>query len=246
MIKKAKNGLSFLFGQIFTKPTESANAHGVIVKSVWLFRIFNFLFGLYQIFFGELLIGILIVVSVLFLVAPFVFTRGRISDIPLEIEFFLFIMILFQFVLGETQEFYYNIPHYDNIIHFFFPFLISIIGFTVAYTLYFSGKLKVSIGTMIFFVVVITLGVGAFWEIIEYSNDIFLVPRIAHWNRFQGPSDKAIYDTMNDLVADLLGGIFGAIIASRYIIEAKYNKRLRELIKEIGQQIIGKTKPKKR
>ena len=189
----------------------------------------------------------MIVLCVIFLVAPFVFTIGRISDIPLEIEFFLFIMVVFQFVIGETQGFYNNIAHYDDVIHFFFPFMISVIGFTVAYTLYFSGKLKVSIATMIFFVIVVTVGIGALWEIIEYGNDIFLVPRLENWDRFQGPdAAHAIYDTMNDLTADLLGGIFGAVIASRYIIEAKYNKRLRELVSEIGKQIMGRGKLNKR
>ncbi len=241
MTKKKKGGFINLLSQIFTKPSESSNAHGAIVRSVWLLRIFTFLFGIYQIFFGEMLIGIMIVLCVIFLVAPSIFTRGRITDIPLEIEFFLFIMVVFQYVIGETQGFYRNIVHYDDVIHFFFPFLISVIGFTIAYTLYFSRKLKLSIGTMIFLVIVVTLGIGAFWEIIEYGNDILLVPHLKNWHRFQGSSAAvANSDTMSDLVADLLGGICGAVIASRYIIEAKYNKRLNELFREIMRDFFKK------
>ncbi len=237
MIKKIKSGFIYLFNQIFIKPSDSENAHGAIVNSVWLLRILTFIFGSYQIFFGETLIGVLIIICVLFLIAPFIFTKDRITDIPLEIEFFLFLMVVFQFVIGEAQGFYGSITHYDKIIHFFFPFLLGVIGFTIAYTLYFSGKLKVTIGTMIFFVVAITLGIGAFWEIIEYLNDLILLPRIPRWHRFMAPENRAITDTMSDLIADLLGGIVGAVVASRYIIEAKYNKRLKELIKEIYFQI---------
>lgn len=231
---KIRKWLRNLSGGIFTKPAESQNAPGILVKTVWVLRVSIYIFGLLQIFKGETLLGILIVISVLFIVAPSVFTGSRITDIPLELEFFLFVMVFFQFVVGEAQGFYGALPYYDDIIHFFFPFLISIMGFTIAYSLFFSGKLKVSIGTMIIFVIIVTLGIGAFWEIIEYLSDIYLLPNIDNWHRFQGTNEKnAIYDTMDDLVKDLLGGIVGSIIASRYILEAKYNKRLKELFGEI-------------
>lgn len=242
-LRQIKNGFIYLIRGIFIKPSESANAHEAIVKSVWFLRVASFIFGLYQVFFAETLIGIMIVLSVIFLVAPFVFTRGHIANIPLEIEFFLFIMVVAQFVIGEAQGFYSNIAYYDAVIHFFFPFLISMIGFTIAYTLYFSGKLKVSIATMIFVVIVVTLGIGAFWELVEYANDTFLDPRIENWDRFQGPAkENALYDTMHDLTADLLGGIVGAVIASRYVIEAKYNKRMKELFGEIMRDFFGSKK----
>lgn len=246
MVKKVQSGLSYLISEIFTKPSESPNASKILVKSVWFLRITTFVFGTYQIIAGEKLIGILIVFCVIFLVAPFFITRGHIANIPLEIEFFIFIMVVFQFIIGETQGFYTNIAHYDTVIHFFFPFLISAIGFTIAYTLYFSGKLKVSIATMIFIVILTTMGIGAIWEIIEYGNDIFLVPRIKHWDRFQGTSAaNANYDTMNDLTADLLGGIIGSLIASKYVIEEKYNKRMRELFSEIIRDFFNSKKTKK-
>ncbi len=233
-MKKFKKWLVLVFGDIITKPTESPNASVFLVKTVWVLRIFIYFFGIYQIFLGELHLGILIVTSVLFLVAPSIFTRSKIKDIPLELEFFLFIMVFFQFVAGEAQGLYGSISYYDNIIHFFFPFLISVMGFTIVYSLFFSGKLNVSTGTMIFFVIIVTLGIGAFWEIIEYSSDIYLHPNIKGWDRFQGFDQKdAINDTMTDLINDLLGGIVGALIASRYILEAKFNKRMRELFREI-------------
>lgn len=234
MKKRIKNWLTYIFGTIITKPTESPNASTYLVKIVWFLRIFIYLFGIYQIFLGEKLLGVMIVICVLFLIGPSIFTRKRITDIPLELEFFLFVMVFFQFIVGEAQGFYGSIPYYDNIIHFFFPLFVSVMGFTIAYALYFAGKLKVSIGAMVIFVIIFTLGIGAFWEIIEYGSDTYLVPHIDALHRAQGSGpDSAFEDTMTDLVHDFLGGIVGAIIASRYILEAKYNKRLNELFGEI-------------
>lgn len=245
-MKLIKKWFSYLFGDIITKPSESPNASGFLIKTVWLLRIFIYFFGVYQIFFGIMHLGLLIVISTIFLVAPSIFTRSKILDIPLEMEFFLFIMVFFQFIVGEVNGFYGNIPYYDDIIHFSFPLLISVIGFTMAYSLYFSGKLKVSTGTMIFFVIVVTLGIGAFWEIIEYSSDTYVRPLINNWDRFQGfDKTNAIDDTMTDLINDLLGGIVGAIIASRYVLEAKYNKRMKELFREIVNNFFRSRKENK-
>lgn len=229
-----KKWLKNIGGEIITKPSESKNASQFLINTVWLLRIFIYIFGIYQLFLGETLLGLMIVVSALFLVAPSFFTGNRITDIPLELEFFLFIMVFFQFIVGEAQGFYGSLSYYDNITHFFFPFLISVMGFTIAYALYFSGKLKVSTAAMIFYVILITLGIGAFWEILEYMSDKYLLPNLNNLSRFQGTTpENANADTMDDLVNDLLGGVMGALIASRYILEAKYNKRLRELFGEI-------------
>lgn len=233
-MKRLKRWYKYIFGTLITKPSESPNASAFLIKTVWVLRIFIYLSGIFQLFLGETLLGLMIVICVLFLVAPSFFTRNRITDIPLELEFFLFVMVFFQFIVGEVQGLYGSVPYYDNITHFFFPFLISVMGFTIAYALYFTGKLKVKTSTMIIFVIVVTLGIGAFWEILEYYADQILVGRIPGWHRAQGhDAASGFEDTMSDLVHDLLGGVVGSLVASRYILEAKYNKRLRELFGEI-------------
>lgn len=241
-----KDGFKFILSEIFVKPKESKNASTFVVKMVWFLRIAIFLMGFVQIFRGEAYLGILIIISVLFIVTPSFFTRSSITDIPLEIEFFLFIIVFFQFIVGEAQGFYGKLPFYDNLTHFFFPFLVSVIGFTSAYSLYVSGRLKVSIRMMIFIMIVFTLGIGAFWELLEFSSDQFLLPHINDWHRFQGSNEKtANFDTMTDLSADFLGGIVGSIVASRYLIERKYKKRIRELFMEITRGFFRRRKAKK-
>lgn len=235
-----KEGFLYILREIFRKPTEGPNASGVLIKIVWFLRISLFIFGLLEIFTGEKLLGLAILLSVLFLIAPSFFTRSRITDIPLEIEFLLFIIVFFHLIVGGTEDFYGKISYYDNILHFIFPFIISVIGFTITYALFKAGKLRVSTISMIMIVIIVTLGIGAIWEIIEYGNDQLLLPHIDEWQRAQGSSPAdANQDTMTDLVNDLLGGVVGAIVASRYVLEAKYNKRLRELLQEIAKHFFG-------
>jgi ABC-type Fe3+-siderophore transport system permease subunit len=229
-----RKGFSYIFKEIFSKPVESPNVSPTLIKIVWGIRIFTFIFGLLEIATGQVHIGVIILICVLLLVVPSFFTQSRVNDIPIEIEFLLFIIIFFQYIVGEAQGLYGSIEYYDDITHFLFPFIISVIGFTVAYALFKAGKLKVSTGAMILIVIIITLGIGAIWEIIEYANDRLLVPHIDGWKRVQGTNPaNANEDTMTDLIHDLLGGVAGALIASRYILEAKYNKRFNELLKEI-------------
>lgn len=168
--------------------------------------------------------------------------KNRFSDIPLEIEFILFCAVLLHFIVGEAHDFYTEVPYYDKFVHIMLPFLIGYTGFVIKYTMYFSKRLIVSPRTMVLAVIIITMGIGAIWEIIEYSSDLFLYPVIPGWHKFQGSiAEDSFHDTMNDLVADLIGGIFGAILAFKYTWNKdEKSPRLRELLTEISNQLFRK------
>ncbi len=223
----------------FAKPDESKNASEFFVLGLWLLRILTFAFGFYQLAFGERFIGIAIVIAATFLVSPSIFTQNKITDVPLEIEFVLFVMVLIQFIIGEVHNFYDTVPYYDKFVHFFLPFFISFIGFAISFSLYSSGKLKVATGTMIVITILITVGIGALWEIVEYSNDQFLVHITPGDHKAQGSlTEDPLHDTMNDLIADALGGVVGSIIAARYVFhKGAKSKRRNELIAEISEQL---------
>lgn len=221
------------------KPNESKNASEFFVLGLWLLRILTFAFGFYQLFLGERFIGIAIVIAATFLVSPSIFTKNQITDIPLELEFVLFVMVALQYIIGEVHNFYDTVPYYDKFVHFILPFFISFIGFAITYTLYASGKLKVAVGTMIVITILITVGLGALWEIVEYLNDQFLVHLTPGDHKAQGSlTEDPLHDTMNDLIADALGGVVGALIASRYVFhKGAKSKRKNELIAEISKQL---------
>lgn len=203
-------------------------------------RIIAIIAGLYQIFFGELVIGIYIVLAIAAIMLPGIFTRNYIRSVPLQLELIFSCMIMVSLVIGETLNFYQLIPYYDKFVHFSLPFFVGLLGFLFAYTMHQTGKLKITNGLLIIIIVLITMGIGATWEIIEYVTDNFINPYVHIFEKLQGSSTESpLVDTMNDLIFDMLGGIFGAILGLRYIKSEGNNKnsRLKELVGEISKNV---------
>jgi len=205
-----------------------------------ILEVLIFTSGLYQTFFGEQAIGLLILLTWSLIVFPQFFSRDRIKYIPIEIEILLFFMVLFQFVVGEARDWYTNVPYYDKFVHFMLPMFIGLIGFLIIYTLYLNKKLIATKTTMVVLIVLVTLGVGAAWELVEYASDEILYPRIEGWHHFQGSlTEDALHDTMNDLIMDTLGALTGALLGLYFITrsERRAGKRLSELTEEVYDQL---------
>jgi uncharacterized membrane protein YjdF len=201
--------------------------------------------GIYQTFFGELAIGLLTLLSLAVITIPGFFTKNFIKKFPIEIEILLFIMVMLQFVLGEARDFYTNVPYYDKIVHYMIPMFLGIIGFLVLYTLHMTGKLQTSITVMMILITLITLGIGAAWEILEYASDVLIAPRIPGWHHFQGNAQQdALTDTMTDLIYDTLGAVFGSLLGL-WLLGKKIGTRRRSLINEIDNMMYKNQKAAK-
>jgi len=210
------------------------------VKLAWGLRAMILASGLFQTFFGETTIGILILLSLFMITIPGFFTKQKITHIPLEIELLLFTMVIIQFIIGEANDFYTNVPYYDKFVHYMIPMFLGLIGFIVVYTMHKMGKIETSKGVMVLLIFFVTLGIGALWEIFEYLSDEILYPRIDGWHHFQGSlTEDALHDTMNDLILDSLGAIVGATLGLVFISKAekKHSTRLGEIVEEIAEQL---------
>lgn len=200
-------------------------------KQVLFLRIIVLLTGIYQLV-HEPLVGVAIMLALVAISFPGLVTRNYIKALPIEFELILFIMVLLQLIVGETLNFYDYVPYYDKLVHFSLPFFLGFIAAMIAYTMYVTGSLRAKpIPTMII-VIFITLGIGALWEIIEYLSDVFLGTYL------QGSlTSPPLVDTMNDLIIDTLGGIFGSLLAVFYIRRESSDKksRLHSLIQEIAK-----------
>jgi uncharacterized membrane protein YjdF len=122
------------------------------------------------------------------------------------------------------------VPYYDKLVHFTLPLFLGYISSMLAYTMYVTGNLRMTAAPAFFIIILVTLGIGAVWEIVEYLWDTFFGTYL------QGSlTASPLVDTMNDLIVDTLGGVFGAILAMRYIRAEAGNTdgRLPQLTKEI-------------
>ena len=133
---------------------------------------------------------------------------------------------------------------YDRFIHFSLPMFVGFISFLIAYTLHEMGAMRISTLPLMMAIVFMTLGVGAFWEILEYLSDTILHTHFSFIPHLQGSAvESAHVDTMRDLIVDFLGGIIGALLGLRYINSKSSNvkARLLRIVKEVGAnfRIIG-------
>lgn len=196
--------------------------------------------GLYQIIFGEFVIGLMIMVALGAILLPSLFSRGRIKTMPLEFELIFFTMIMLQFVIGETLNFYDNVPYYDKLVHFSLPFFLGLISFLFAYTMQAAGKLEMSNSVLIIVLVFFSLGIGALWEIMEYASDVLLLPHFPQIGNLQGSlTASPLVDTMNDLIADTLGAFFGAFLGLRYMGKHRNDASSKRLVDEIANNLFS-------
>jgi hypothetical protein len=188
----------------------------IILTALAQFARGQFMFGL----------GALVVAGIALI--PAISAKSRQVNFPVEIEIPLFLILVVHLTLGLLLDFYNRFDHYDKFIHYGNSVLIAYIGFLVVYAMYFTGRLKASPLMMGFVILAITLGVGAFWEIIEYSSDQLLYEKLASVQKQQGsPTMGGLDDTMWDLILDFGGGIVGAIFGALYVRWSKKTGRRR-------------------
>jgi hypothetical protein len=85
-----------------------------------------------------------------------------------------------------------------------------------------------------------TLGIGAAWEIVEYFWDSNFGTQLQ-----ASLTSEALADTMHDLIVDALGGLFGALIAMRYVSSTSAVKRaqIAGLTRELADDYHRVTRP---
>lgn len=230
-----------IFYSSLGKPKETRNTSTIVVFLLWALRLFVFYQALHQIILGEKGFGFITLLCFFAITLPKYATRGIIKRFPVEIELMLFIIVLLQYVIGEAKNFYRDVPYFDKFVHFTIPFLIAVLNYSLFYTMHAIGRLKTGIFNVFLLVVFLTLGVGAMWEIVEYSADTFIVGPLHIGHRFQGSIvENPFYDTMNDLVADFFGGILGAVFSVFFLLRDKKQGRTKELVNEISSQVFDK------
>jgi len=102
-------------------------------------------------------------------------------------------------LLGLYPLFY---PFYDKIGHFIGSVTIALLGFASVMIIEQHSKLRLNKSHIVFFIIIFTLSIGAFWEIFEFMIDKF----------FKIGYQYSLNDTMYDLIFDLMGGLFIALI----------------------------------
>ncbi|MGL5151211.1 MAG: hypothetical protein ACRC7N_11635 [Clostridium sp.] len=137
----------------------------------------------------------------------------------------ILIFIFASMYLANVMNFY-NIPHYDKILHFFSGSIIAVFGFIV-FTHFFGDrnngeKIYPKTGAMLLFVVMFCAGAAAFWEIWEFTTD----------SLFGLLAQNGLEDTMWDIILGTFGGMFIFVPIALYE-KGKNIKWLEKIAKEM-------------
>lgn len=139
-------------------------------------------------------------------------------DIPnfMEIIFILFCSAALLF--GEIAEFYVYVSHWDSLLHTISGSLIAIIGFSIINLLNDNPKKHMHLSPFFvsLFVICFSLTMGVVWEIFEFVVDLTTGSNMQRYMNSQTGEmligQKALMDTMKDLILDFLGAFVVAVL----------------------------------
>jgi hypothetical protein len=174
---------------------------------------------------GDLLYGAFCLVALLLTLAPALHARRIEAGVPLELELGLLWLMVADMTLGNWLGLY-QLSWYDKALHLSNSVLVALLGFLAIYVLHLTHRTRFHPILDALAILLITLGLGALWEIAEYGVDRLFA------RASQGaPGLSAIDDTMFDLMMDGLGGILGAVLGPLYI---RHSRRSRSIVSEFG------------
>lgn len=151
---------------------------------------------------------------------PLFLRKRRIAAIPLELNLWIFIA-LFLHNLGLLASYYDDIWWWDKLTHFLSTSLIAGFGLIVIVIVdKYVDSIHLPPRMLSFFIVVFVMAMGVLWEIIEFAFDTFVGTRMQY----------SLYDTVMDLVFNLLGGLMVAVLGPIYL----RHRSVESLIEDLG------------
>ncbi len=118
----------------------------------------------------------LCVLTLILFLIPFWINKNLNIDIPNVLEIIIFLFIFSAEILGEINNFYGNIPHWDTILHTLNGFLCAAIGFSLIDILNNSERFHINLSPIFVSLVAFcfSMTIGVMWEFFEFGVDQIL------------------------------------------------------------------------
>jgi len=114
--------------------------------------------------------------TLVLMIMPSIFARRLNLELPSTFEVIILLFIFSAEILGELNNFYIKIPHWDTMLHTMNGFLCAALGFALVDMMNreerFSLKLSPAFLAVVAFCFSMTIGV--LWEFFEYAGDTLL------------------------------------------------------------------------
>ncbi|MEM1513976.1 MAG: hypothetical protein QXW78_01920 [Candidatus Thermoplasmatota archaeon] len=208
----------------------------VIKKGLILSRILEAILlaiGIFSIYKGYFTQSFACFIALFLSLLPTIIKRNMKISLPWIFEFLIVFSVSLHIWGGAIGL--YSLPFYDKFVHFVVSAIISFFALIVVYILtVFSPRLFMDSATMVFFIVIFSIAIGGIWEIAEFFYDKVF---------FGYPASQISLDnTMGDLIADLIAGIFVAIFGTMAIKRGEFKNILGVVNKNRGKFIYTRNK----
>lgn len=191
---------------------QPSSPHTWEIRLAWLLRLLILATAAAHVLQGKYLYALLCAAVIAVLVAPPLLARTSRANMPVEIELAALWGAVSDMTLGRLAGLYGGTVWFDKVLHFGNSLLIGLLAFLIVYALQFTGRLRTSAVVNGLVILLLSLGIGAVWEIAEYVADLAFQEG-AQGSPALGPLD----DTMWDLILDGIGGMLGAFLGPLYM-----------------------------
>ena len=168
----------------------------------------------------ECLLGVIVIHLPSFLEKKFQF------EIPKTLYIMYLIFLYCAIFLGEIRNYYYNVPHWDSILHTFSSLMSGAFGFMVVDILNKEKHTAINLSPIFvsLFAFCFSVTFGSLWEIYEFSFDSLLGLNMQKYRLENGTllvGSRALYDTMKDIILDTLGAFIASLVGFVYLKSGK-------------------------
>jgi len=223
----------------------------LVIRLTLIFSIItNILIAIYKIFNGGDFLyeitqrGELIFLAIITLVlsfSPSYVEKKNNLQIPEIFEIIIVLFIYASIFLSALLNLYYRFFWWDDLLHVLSGVIMGFIGFIAIYKINYKYGTNISPALVMLFSFCFAITLGVFWEIFEFSSDVFFGTAHQKWNLpsteimigkpYQG---SGLRDTMSDLIVDSIG----AFITSLITYFAYKNTAQKERVLKTVQKII--------
>lgn len=190
----------------------------------WLMKLLMIGLLPYELYFGQFLFAAATIAAIVLSLIPSILQRNYRMTLPFELDLLITLSLFLHTFLGEGMDFYQRIWVWDIILHFYGTGVIALLGFITVYTLHYTGKLRLTIPLIGFFSFIFSMAVGGLWEIGEFTID----------KVFSRHTQDGLDDTMLDMISDMIGGTFVAVLGMIYVRYSRPEARKR-LARPLGE-----------
>lgn len=166
---------------------------------------------------------------------PYIIAKKNHITLPKGFQVAILLFIFAAQYLGELKEYYFKFWWWDLMLHTFSGIILGFIGYLLVYILNKETKVDISLNPlfMALFSFTFAVSIGAVWEIFEFSMDTIFGLNM---------QKSGLVDTMSDIIADCLGGLFSAFCGYMYEINGQngWFKRAFNAFKNLNSKIFNR------